>query len=84
MAEKSPGWPTEYFQLPISGGPLRFDLHHPLLPESIMAETTPLPVSRVLHQSAFHRIAAQLPPQRALYQGTASVVPQLGQQELGL
>jgi hypothetical protein len=55
-AEAGPGRPTEHFQLTISGRPLRFDLQHSVLPQSIMPETAPLPVSCFLHQSAFHWI----------------------------
>jgi len=49
-AEKGPGFgPPNIF----SGRPLRLDLYHPVLAESIMPEATPLPVSWFLHQSAF-------------------------------
>src|ERR1039457_1534073 len=45
QAEEDPGWAAEHLQLAISGRPLRFDLHHSVLAESIMPEATPLPVS---------------------------------------
>jgi hypothetical protein len=35
-AEEGSGRPTEHFQLMISGDPLRFDLHHSVLAESIV------------------------------------------------
>src|ERR1017187_4040118 len=64
-AEEGSDGPAQHFQLTISACPLRFDLHHSVLPESIVPEAAPLPVFRFLHQSAFHRIAVHLPPQRA-------------------
>src|SRR5664280_2353760 len=59
-AEEGSGGPAQHFQLTISACPLRLDLHHSVLPESIVPEAAPLPVSRFLHQSAFHGIAMHI------------------------
>jgi hypothetical protein len=40
-AEEGPGRPTKHFQLTISGRPLRFDLHHSVLPESAVVGGSP-------------------------------------------
>jgi hypothetical protein len=59
-AEEDSGRPTGYFQLTISGRPLRFDLHDSNFPKSVMAETAPRPVAWFLHQTSLHGIAMHI------------------------
>jgi hypothetical protein len=39
--EEGSGRPAQHFQLTISGRPLRFDLHHSVLPESMVVGGSP-------------------------------------------
>ena len=59
-AEKCSSRPTEHFQLTIPGRPLRFDLYHSVLAESIMPEAAPLPQRRA--QPPIHFGNWRLPP----------------------
>ena len=56
-AEEHAGLATCHFEFAISSRPLRLNLHHTHLAEGVVPKTAPLPIARVAHQPALHRIA---------------------------